>query len=76
MPSIKRSDLSRGKPIAVIKDRSTGLFSALCVNSGRLRLDLGMLSVCGVCEELETGWGMKACIRGRHGCVCDSDWLG
>lgn len=49
MPSIKVSDLSRGKPIAVIKDLSTGLFSALCVNSGRLRLDLGTLSVCVVC---------------------------
>lgn len=56
MPSIKVSDLSRGKPIEVIKDLSTGLFSALYVNSGRLRLDLGTLSVCcvlGVGDRLE-----------------------
>lgn len=42
----KVSDLSRAKSVAVIKDINIGLFSALYVNFGKLRLDLGTLSVC------------------------------
>lgn len=39
-------DLSRGKSAAVAKDLSIGLVCALCVNFARLRLEVGMLSMC------------------------------
>lgn len=51
------------------------LFSALYVNLGKWKLDLGMLSLCwsSACEELETGCRMKMCTCGRAGGVRDGD---
>lgn len=53
------SDLSRGKSTAVIKDINIGLFSALYVNFGKSRLDLGMLSV-GVGVQHVKSWRQVA----------------
>jgi len=53
------SDLNRGNSTAVIKDTSIGLFSALYVNFGKSRLDLGTLSVCVGVQHVKS-WGQVA----------------
>lgn len=55
----KVSDLNRGKSMMVKKYIRVCLFSALYINFGKPRLDLGMLSVCVGVQHVKT-WGQVA----------------